>query len=55
MTYVIAFNRRTLLGSIMRLWPSYRHAQDEAMRDAIKHLVENPREPCMVDGKLIQP
>ncbi len=50
---MIAFRRITLLERIKRLSPSYRRKREEAMKEALRYLVKNPSEPCMVEGGLI--
>ena len=35
------------------VWPPNRRGQDEAMREAIRVLVENPELPCAVEKRLV--
>lgn len=55
MTNIVVFKRRPLWDSIRRLSPSYRREQDARLRAGIKRLLENPKEPCIINGRLIQP
>jgi hypothetical protein len=52
---LIELRQRTLLERLMRLIPSERRRQDEALVRAIKVLVDNPGMACRIDGHLILP
>jgi ribosomal protein L37E len=50
---MIELRERTLLESIRCLWPPYRRRQDAKLKEAIRRLVQNSDEPCIVGGELI--
>ena len=51
---MIEFQMMTSRSRLLRLvWPPYRRRQDEALREAIRVLVENPRLPCVIGGTLV--
>ena len=52
---MIEFRGRTPWEQIARLWPPYRRQSDEALRAAIKQLVDDPALPCVIEGQLIMP
>jgi hypothetical protein len=52
---MIELRRRTPWERLARLWPPYRRQSDEALRAAIRQLVDDPAAPCVIDGQLIIP
>ena len=51
---MIAFGKMTIKDRIFRLVPAYRRKQDEELLTAIKRLINNPDEACIVDCHYIQ-
>jgi hypothetical protein len=50
---MIIFSRRSFIDRLLRVIPSYRRKQDEALRDAIKLLMDNPDMPCIIGGEIV--
>ena len=52
---MIHFRKRSLKDRFCRLFPKFRKEQDWGLERVIRNLVENPDEPCVIEGKLIIP
>jgi len=50
---MIIFKKRTLLESILNLWPPRKKREEKRTMEAIKYLIDNPAAPCVVNGYLI--
>lgn len=51
---MIIFKRRNWWETVLyRLWPPYRKAQDQAVREAIETLLKDPSLPCQIQNEFI--
>jgi len=50
---MIVFKKRSLVSSILNLWPPNKKRENENTKAAIKYLIDHPETPCVVGDYFI--
>ena len=50
---MIVFKKRSLLDSILNLWPPRKKRAEANTKAAIKYLIDNPYAPCVINDYFI--
>jgi hypothetical protein len=50
---MISFQRPSLKERVKMLWPPYRKEVDNRTKEALRHLIEHPEEPCCINGHIV--